>query len=374
MGKRPTLETQLSDLTALVHTMGDRVLAGLGVLIAHLESPVKEELIKLALADTEVDNLERAIDDAVLQILATQQPMGFDLRFVQACSKIANYLERMGDASESLARQLGSLEQTGHNDIILRMLRDTRDLFERSYGAMFEADTARIRDLNVLDDKVDTGQRELYLIAKDMLHAQTSPRDVESALQLINIGTRIEKLADLCCHWAEQIEFARQGSGRSPSAPRTKYKVVLLDNTGGFAAALAGSLLFDAVKDIVDISVATRSSDAPVSLLDYSNVLERAKVTPHVFPVVKMGAVHWRKILLVIELGRIQLESDELELIPYKAVRLTWPEIEFESDALRDNARFEHYAPQYFATVEKLRQRIEDVSHLIARSQATSYL
>lgn len=106
MSRISGLEAQLSNVKSLLRTMCDAVNTGLATLVQHFEHPNPSRLIKIVVLDSEIDNLERAIDTSILQILATQQPLGYELRLAYACAKIAHHIERIGDAVESLARQL----------------------------------------------------------------------------------------------------------------------------------------------------------------------------------------------------------------------------------------------------------------------------
>lgn len=376
MGKRPTLETQLGDLTTLTHRMADRVLAGLNVLLQHFEVEDSEELIKLAVSDTEVDELEVAIDGIILQILATQKPLGFELRYAYASAKIANHLERMGDAIQSLARQLSVRSFSSQRDLVQQMLFATREIFVSTYAAMFEEDYTQIRDIDVRDDKVDALQRELYLQAKDiLLEAATKERgDVEAALELINIGNRIEKVADLCGDWAFQINFARNNETAKIRKP-TRYKVVFLDASRGFSASVAASLLFEMVGDLIDISVVTASDEAPISLLDFSDALASESVKAQAFPVAKIGTARWQKVLLYVEVGTLEIPDEELDLIPHKAVRLSWKNLNVKWEELMtelSNTDLQRNANSKVSQlVKQTRVHVERIAQLIARSQGS---
>ena len=210
MSRISSLEVQLSNVKSLLRTMCDAVNTGLVTLIQHFEHPNPNRLIKIVVLDSEIDNLERAIDTSILQILATQQPLGYELRLAYACAKIAHHIERIGDAVESLARQLVNGDIPDQKEIFLEMLNDSKDLFERSYTAMFEGDLSLIQEIHLLDDKVDFKQRELYHIAKKILKKE-SKGNIDKALRIISMSAKIEKIADLCCNWAEQIDLAENG-------------------------------------------------------------------------------------------------------------------------------------------------------------------
>src|SRR5579872_4479690 len=54
--------------------------------------------------EPEINRLEIEIDEQVLRLLALQQPMAVDLRFLSAALKITNDLERMGDLAVNIAQ------------------------------------------------------------------------------------------------------------------------------------------------------------------------------------------------------------------------------------------------------------------------------
>ena len=61
--------------------------------------------------DSEVDQLEKELDDACYAVLALQQPTAIDLRFLVAVMKISTDLERMGDSAVNVAQAVEILNQ-----------------------------------------------------------------------------------------------------------------------------------------------------------------------------------------------------------------------------------------------------------------------
>ncbi len=356
MTRIPTLDLQLSRMKSLLRSMCDRVLAGFGVVIAHLDSPLDEELIKIVVLDTEIDNLETEVDESILQIFATQQPMAYELRLVYATAKIAHHVERIGDALESLARQLAGKQGVMERDTLSLMMKETKDMFMRSYMAMFEGDLTQISDIHALDDKIDNWHRELYQTARHVLTECKDKAQVEEALQIINISSKLEKVADLCCNWAEQIDFAEHGLARR-KIKRRKHRVVFVDEEESVVASLAASFLQESLHDLFDISVLTKSrSIRQGGALVYSDLLSREKITPQVFPVARLETMQWSRTLMLIMLGPCRLTETESELIPHKTVRLGWSELTLK------NSDAETLLPN-------LRTRIDDLSHVLARTQ-----
>src|ERR1039458_9169715 len=52
-----------------------------------------------------IDNAQRELDELAYEVLAKEQPMAIDLRFILAVIKINGDLERIGDQSMGIARR-----------------------------------------------------------------------------------------------------------------------------------------------------------------------------------------------------------------------------------------------------------------------------
>src|SRR5207247_11395087 len=59
--------------------------------------------------DREIDDLELEVEETLIRLLATQQPMARDLRFLTGALKISNDLERVGDHAVNIAQDRKSV-------------------------------------------------------------------------------------------------------------------------------------------------------------------------------------------------------------------------------------------------------------------------
>jgi len=97
--------------------------------------------------DKELDALEIEIEDQAIGLLALQQPMARDLRFIIAAIKVSNDLERVGDHAVNIAQ--GAIRLASTNTVITpdpeigemarrarQMLRDSLTAFVREDGAL----------------------------------------------------------------------------------------------------------------------------------------------------------------------------------------------------------------------------------------------
>jgi len=340
MARIPTLEQQLSNMKRLLRLMCDRVHASLLVVEQHLHIPDSEALVKVVALDSEVDRMETELDETVLQIFATQQPRAQELRLVYATAKIAHHIERMGDAVESLARQLAGADLSESRELLIDMMSHVKDLFSRAYAAMFEEDLSRIQEIFELDDAVDECQTAVVAIAKDIfLLAHRDPQAVERGLKLISIASKLEKVADLCCNWAEQTDFAAHGLARRVLKKRL-LRLVLLDEKGGSLSARGASWLTQELSGAVDVTVATKRLNG-----------EDVFASSHPFPVVRFDQVSWSRCFLLVNLGRA-LALEERETIPSKTMVVEW---DFSGE------------PDGEAEL-KVRQRLSGLLSILARS------
>src|SRR3954469_7098708 len=66
--------------------------------------------------DQELDALELSVEDQAIGLLALQQPMARDLRFIIAAIKVSNDLERVGDHAVNIAQS--AMRLSGSSTVI----------------------------------------------------------------------------------------------------------------------------------------------------------------------------------------------------------------------------------------------------------------
>src|SRR2546426_10614017 len=112
-----------------------------------------------------VNQMEIEIDDAATRLLALQQPMATDLRFLTAAIKINNDLERMGDLAVSIAeRALSLMDQPPVKPEIdiPQVARLAESMVRRSLDAFVKRDSELARSVLTADDEVDDLRSAIY--------------------------------------------------------------------------------------------------------------------------------------------------------------------------------------------------------------------
>ena len=162
-------------------------------------------------SDDRINAFEIEIDNAVVDILALQQPVAGDLRLILAAQKISNDLERIGDHAVNIAESTVQLAKTRPKEPLMElpkmaeisqaMLRDALDSFVHVSSELAQAVLTR-------DDLVDDLNRAMTMEVVELL--QKNKKFIEGGLELIRASRNLERIADLATNIAEEVIFLAQ--------------------------------------------------------------------------------------------------------------------------------------------------------------------
>jgi phosphate transport system protein len=201
-------EDQIEDLKRqLLHMSGlaERIVRKSVESLQRRNAALAEEVFR---DDRAIDRAEIDIEERCIDLLALQQPLARDLRFITSALKISNDLERVGDhgvniagcavklATQPVVKPLADLEPLTEG--ALGMLREALDAFVRR-------DAEAARKLVLRDDEVDDLNRHLFgdLIAR-MVQA---PAEIEASMSYVLVGRNLERIGDLATNIAEEVVF-----------------------------------------------------------------------------------------------------------------------------------------------------------------------
>src|SRR5262245_18891215 len=102
---RRAFDSELLILSQLLAAMGRRVEGQVSDAIQALTTGNGEGAHKLVVADSAIDEMQRTIDQQVVETIAKRQPVAVDLREVLSISRIANDLERIGDLAKNIGKR-----------------------------------------------------------------------------------------------------------------------------------------------------------------------------------------------------------------------------------------------------------------------------
>ena len=160
-----------------------------------------------------INRMERDIDQAALDLLAMEQPMAIDLRFILSVIKINADLERVGDAAKAISDRVRSMEQMGAVELpvdIPRMASLASEMVRKSLQSFIEADAVLARTVLTMDDAVDAMNRAAYKALTGVMEEQSHL--APQALNALMIARALERVADHATDIAEEVIFWVQGT------------------------------------------------------------------------------------------------------------------------------------------------------------------
>ncbi|HEV8182257.1 MAG TPA: phosphate signaling complex protein PhoU [Candidatus Angelobacter sp.] len=172
------------------------------------------ELCQIVLRDeSKINAAERDVDEMSIDLLAMQQPMAIDLRFIVACIKINADLERVGDQAVNIAERVMDLimrPDPGLNVDIPRMAQMSISMVRDALNAFLTADVDLAQSVLERDDLVDNMNREIFE-AVDTAMAKSAGMH-RNLLDTLIVARNLERVADHATNIAEDVIFWVRGA------------------------------------------------------------------------------------------------------------------------------------------------------------------
>jgi phosphate transport system protein len=176
-----------------------------------------------------INAAERDVDEMAYDLLAKEQPMAIDLRFILSVIKINGDLERIGDQATNIAQRTQALQDTPHISLPI----DIPDMGEKvgvmircAIQSLLEADAKLAEHVLDLDDEIDTMNRDVQTELMEVMQQQ--PLVSSRALNAILVSRNLERAADHATNIAEDVIFWVRGSD-------VRHKFSLADEGAGDA-------------------------------------------------------------------------------------------------------------------------------------------
>ena len=162
--------------------------------------------------DGDIDDLELQVDNQAVQLLALQQPMARDLRFITMAMKIGNDLERVGDHAVNIAQNVAYIVAAPplpHLPELEEMVGLATDMLNDALDAFVRADSGLAREIGKRDDRVDELHENVFRIV--LTHMMEDPRKIGAGIDMILVSRNLERIADLATNVAEDVVFMVEG-------------------------------------------------------------------------------------------------------------------------------------------------------------------
>jgi len=163
-------------------------------------------------ADNVINEKRYAIENSILILIATQQPLAHDLRLLAALLEISAEIERMGDYAKGIAKvvvKLGDVDITLPLREVEEMASLAVDMLHRSLSAFIAEDPLTARKIPAEDDKVD----KLYQqVQKAVILEMTRESKVIDSINLFMwVAHNLERMADRVSNICERTVFVATG-------------------------------------------------------------------------------------------------------------------------------------------------------------------
>jgi phosphate transport system protein len=209
------LKNRLMDMSKLVQEMINAAIGGL----VNRDSELFNTVFFL---EKEVNVQEIVIDDKCLKLIALNQPVGMDLRFITSAMKINSDLERMGDEAVNISEGAVNLLKYPElkplidipkmSDIVQQMVAD-------SIRAFNTTDVDLAKAVLIKDDEADELQRKVVSDLKGFMIKSSDFETIQRAVDLMFIARSLERIGDHATNISEDVIFLVHGKDvRHPRA------------------------------------------------------------------------------------------------------------------------------------------------------------
>ena len=199
---------QLEDLRRNLILMGGEVERQIQHAIEALTEVDAKKAGDVIAADAEIDRMEMVVEEQAVHLLALQQPVAVDLRFLVAALKINNDLERIGDHAVNIAE--GAERLAGQKPFkpfvdIHYMSEVAMSMLKQSLDAFVNRDASLARQVIKKDDILD--DKNVSIIRELLTYMAEYPNLITYCLELISVSKNLERVGDLASNICEDTIY-----------------------------------------------------------------------------------------------------------------------------------------------------------------------
>jgi phosphate transport system protein len=206
--------TGMQDLRNKITEMGGRAEEAIASAVTAFLTGDIAAAQNVASIENSVNRLHIRVDEICVKLLATQQPMGGDLRYIVSAIKINTDLERISDQAVNIA---GNAKHALSGNPLERALKcdfsamcnATRKMVRSAMDAFVNFSLEQAENVITMDDEVDALKRTIF--DKVLASMESGETSVRQGLDLILIARNLEKVGDHASNIAEDIIYARSG-------------------------------------------------------------------------------------------------------------------------------------------------------------------
>jgi phosphate transport system protein len=209
---RETLDRQIHHLQDEVLLLGSMVEQAM---LASVDALIRRDRVtarQIFNNDHLINEKRYAIENNILILIATQQPMARDLRLLAAILEVITELERMGDYAKGISKvnmRLGDAEVPFNMREFSVMADLAVSMLHRALGAFITDNPQKAHQIPSEDNAVDELYNRIY---RSLVAAMIAdPETIDHANLLMWVAHNIERMADRVTNICERTVFIATG-------------------------------------------------------------------------------------------------------------------------------------------------------------------
>ena len=208
---RHNFDVEISHLKDEILVLGSMIEeATLRSVKALIERDIKTSL-EVIENDKNINAKRFAIENAVIVLIATQQPMANDLRILASVLDVASELERIGDYAKGIgviSTRISELDKPMGD--LMYMAKKCVDMLNRGLIAFVNQDEEAALSIPKEDDEVDAMYDQFYRVL--MTYVLENPQCIEKVNYLLWAAHNLERFADRVTNICERTLFVVSGT------------------------------------------------------------------------------------------------------------------------------------------------------------------
>lgn len=163
--------------------------------------------------ETAINSAQRELDEMAYELLAKEQPMAIDLRFILAVIKINGDLERIGDQSMGISRRTRDIMKTDDVDLPVdyaAMGEFAGRMIRTAVQSLLEGDARLADTVREMDDEIDRMNRRAHADLLQLI--QEKPQFTQQAMNGLMVSRSLERIADHASNIAGDVIFWIRGA------------------------------------------------------------------------------------------------------------------------------------------------------------------
>jgi len=163
--------------------------------------------------ETAINTAQRELDEMAYELLAKEQPMAIDLRFILAVIKINGDLERIGDQAMGIVRRTKDVLKAEEVDLpvdFAAMGEYAGRMIRSAVQALLDGDARLADSVREMDDEIDRMNRRAHADLLQLI--QEKPEFTQQSLIGILVARNLERIADHASNIATDVIFWIRGA------------------------------------------------------------------------------------------------------------------------------------------------------------------